>query len=80
MTAATRAIHLEVPADALATFDALARRSGLSRPRLFTRLMAIEAQRLRLEEDMARLVSEGETAEDRAVAAWSEATSVALHG
>ncbi len=78
MTAATRAIHLEVPTDALATFDTLARRLELSRPRLFARLMAIQAQQLRLEDDLARLSEERPTAEGASVAEWVRDNGIGL--
>lgn len=80
MTTGTRAIHLEVPLDALATFDTLARRLQLSRPRLFARLMAVQAQQLRLEDDLARLAAEQPTAEDVAVSEWVFDNGVGLDG
>lgn len=61
---------MDVPAATLATFDDLARRHGLSRPRMFARLMAVEAQNQRLEEDLVKMAEDAQHPDEDA-AGWS---------
>lgn len=74
----TRAVHLQVPVDALETFDGLAAERGLSRPALFAQLMAVEVQRRRIAADVALMRREGPDAEDEEVAEWLRASSVSI--
>lgn len=65
---------MDVPAAALATFDDLARRHGLSRPKMFARLMVVEAQKQRLEEDLVKMAEDAQYPDehdDGDAASWS---------
>lgn len=77
-TTKIRAVHLQVPADALDTFDGLAAERGLSRPALFTQLMAVEAQRRRIAADIAVMRGEGPDPESEDVSTWVRASSVSI--
>ena len=78
MSVATRAVHLQVPADALETFDGLAAERGLSRPALFVQLMAVEAQRRRIAADIAVMRSQPADVEAEEVSEWVRANSVSI--
>lgn len=68
------AFTMDVPVAALATFDDLAKRRGLSRPKMFARLMAIEAQKQRLEEDLVKMAEDAQHPDqdpDEDAAGWS---------
>lgn len=72
------ALHMEITPAALATFDALALRRGMSRPKLFAWLMAQQAQQMRLDDDIAQ-AREDQAAgrdDDPDLAAWLETNRV----
>lgn len=72
------AVNLVVSVQALATFDALAAEHGLSRPKMFGRLMAVEAQKMRLAADVDRMRRDREAGvvDDPGVSEWVEANRI----
>jgi len=67
------AVNLVVSRESLDAFDRLASQAGLSRPKMFDRLMAVEAQRLRLEADIEQMDRRDPDDADPELAAWVEA-------
>ena len=59
MPPTTRQISLDVPADVLARFDGLARRAGLSRPKMLGALVAQAEQKAAIEHDAEVLRATG---------------------
>lgn len=59
MPTTIRQISLDLPADVLAKFDALARRAGLSRPKMLGALVAQAEQKAAIEHDAEILRATG---------------------
>jgi len=70
------AVNLLVSRESLDAFDRLASDAGLSRPKMFDRLMAVEAQRLRLEADMEQMDRRGPDDTDPDLSVWVETNRV----
>ncbi len=66
----TRPLNMRVSEESLAVFEQLRRSAGLSQPRMFDRLMAEQAQRLRIAQDIDVLRREGPDEDAVAVATW----------
>ncbi len=70
------AVNLLVSKESLDAFDRLASDAGLSRPKMFDRLMAVEAQRLRLEADMEQMDRRDPDDTDPDLSVWVETNRV----
>lgn len=71
MTAtSTRPLNMRVCEESLAVFEQLRHAAGLSQPRMFDRLMAEQAQRLRIAQDVEVLRREGPDGDAVAIATW----------
>ncbi len=71
MTAtSTRPLNMRVSEESLAVFEQLRRSAGLSQPRMFARLMAEQAQRLRIAQDVDLLRRDGPDDDAVAIATW----------
>ena len=66
------AVNLVIARESLDAFDRLASGAGLSRPKMFDRLMAVEAQRLRLEADIEQMDRADPADADPELSEWVE--------